>query len=390
MDSEKTTDEATVRGSEVPLLSKTKESWQPIITKDASSTTGQKCSSSPDPKSSIEVELKLLEPGTKKEEKQTSWRKFRGIILAITAALQFSLSALIIKVLNYHPFNLGVWRFLIMMIIPLPFIAHAVFLKKQKIFHNLYAAKNCSSTLFFLTVQAAVGSNSLVLLFYALQRLNVADTLVISTSAPVFVTILAFLLLGEKTGVFPIFMAFLTLCGVTVIAKPPIITGASTYDQNLMFGAILSFGSMTCLASCYIIIRYIRTVHHALVNFCFSVWGFVESVIMAQVLGVLCYPQSLLEVGLIFATAFLAFFAQTCLTLALKYEEAGPVSLVRTTEILFAFMWQFLLLGVVPDIFSILGAFLVIMAVILTAAKKIIANLPEDSKYRRLFWILLI
>lgn len=225
--------------------------------------------------------------------------------------------------------------------------------------------------LFVTQIQAIVLSNSLVLLFYALQRLNVADALVISTSAPVFVTLLAFLFLGEKSGFFPLIMAIFTLCGVGIIARPPIITGAANYDNNLMvslmefayfycliftlyffqMGAALSFASMLSLATTYVIIRYLRTVNHALINLCFSMFGFLECVVIASYLEVLCLPKNLTEVLLITASAVLAFFAQTCITLALKYEEAGPVSLIRCTEILFAFMWQLIFLGVTPDLF---------------------------------------
>lgn len=108
---------------------------------------------------------------------------------------------------------------------------------------------------------------------------------------------------------------------------------------------------MLCLATSYIIIRYLRTVHHAVVNFFFSAWGFFQCVSIAYYLDVLGLPKNCTEVFLIIATAVLAFSAQTFLTLGLKYEQAGPVSLVRTTEILFAFGWQLIFLGVVPDLF---------------------------------------
>ena len=91
--------------------------------------------------------------------------------------------------------------------------------------------------------------------------------------------------------------------------------------------------------------------HHALVNLCFSTWGFIECFVIANYLQVLQIPNSVTEVILIFTTALLAFFAQTCITLALKYDQAGPVSLIRTSEILFAFLWQLIFLGVSPDLF---------------------------------------
>jgi drug/metabolite transporter (DMT)-like permease len=108
---------------------------------------------------------------------------------------------------------------------------------------------------------------------------------------------------------------------------------------------------MLCLASNYVILRHLRTVNHALLNLIFSFWGFSESLIISLWLGVLEFPESGRDILLIIVSAFLSFFAQTCLTLALKYELAGPVSLLRTTEVIFAFVWQLLFLGVIPDIF---------------------------------------
>jgi hypothetical protein len=84
-----------------------------------------------------------------KNKKQKGWRKYLGIMLTILAALQFSFSALIIKILNYHPFNLGVWRFFVMMLIPIPFLWYAIFWKKQKVFKILWPV---NSTLIYLGV----------------------------------------------------------------------------------------------------------------------------------------------------------------------------------------------------------------------------------------------
>jgi len=90
---------------------------------------------------------------------------------------------------------------------------------------------------------------------------------------------------------------------------------------------------MVLLTIHYVALRYIRSVHHALVNLFFALWGLAECIVVACVMGVLEVPKDFREVGLIITTAFLAFFAQTCITLALKYEQAGPVALVRTSEV---------------------------------------------------------
>ena len=68
--------------------------------------------------------------------------------------------------------------------------------------------------------------------YLSLAYLSIGDTSVISYSSPILVTILAHFLLGEKTGIVPIFSTILALCGVIVITQPPILTGQSDFDTE--------------------------------------------------------------------------------------------------------------------------------------------------------------
>lgn len=70
--------------------------------------------------------------------------------------------------------------------------------------------------------------------FYALQRLDVADALVIGSCQPVFVTLAAYFFLGEACGVLPIFTALLSIVGVGVISRPPILTGQESFDRDAL------------------------------------------------------------------------------------------------------------------------------------------------------------
>lgn len=77
-------------------------------------------------------------------------------------------------------------------------------------------------------------SAALFFLFFALQRLDVADTLVIGSCQPVFVTLIAYFFLGEACGVIPVFTALLSIVGVGVIVRPPILTGEDSFDLDTL------------------------------------------------------------------------------------------------------------------------------------------------------------
>ncbi|CAL8144799.1 unnamed protein product [Orchesella dallaii] len=326
-------------------------------------------------------------PKEPQEPQQSGITRFLGIFLTAAAALQFSLSALIIKILNYHPFNLGVWRFGAMSFFPMLFIIYKFFSKKENVFKGLWPPGRTTA---FLILQAIIGSNSILLAFFGFKYLSIADTTVISTSASIFVTFVAFVLLGEKLGVVPILTAMLAVIGVWIISKPSIITGAEGINEEIIIGIFLSVCSMVLLTIHYVILRYIRAVHHTLVTLSFAIWGLIECVVVSFAIGVLEAPKTLEEVGLLLATAALAFSAVTCLTLALKYEQAGPVALVRTIEVVFAFLWQYIFLDVQPGMLSGIGAAMVLVGVFITSGRKIVISLPKDHKCKKIFAFLML
>ncbi|CAG7821849.1 unnamed protein product, partial [Allacma fusca] len=101
------------------------------------------------------------------------------------------------------------------------------------------------------------------------------------------------------------------------------------------------------------------------------------------------FPHTGMDWFLACTLAAFAFAGQSFFTQALKYEEAGPVSLIRTSEVIFTFLWQMIFLNQLPDIFSIVGALTIIFGVVVTTVRKWIEELPEEHDLRVKFWFLL-
>ena len=85
-----------------------------------------------------------------------------------------------------------------------------------------------------MQLRAFFGCGAVILHYTALQYMDVADSTVIVFSTPVFVTFIAHFLLGEDIGIINVFSAVLTLIGVTVIVRPPFLTGAEHFDDKLL------------------------------------------------------------------------------------------------------------------------------------------------------------
>lgn len=70
-------------------------------------------------------------------------------------------------------------------------------------------------------------------------------------------------------------------------------------------------------------------------------------------------------------------FGQLLLTISLKLENAGPVSLARTIDIVMAFVYQICILNQHPQISSIIGALIICFGVVMLALRKWYQQKPE-------------
>jgi len=85
------------------------------------------------------------------------------------------------------------------------------------------------------------------------------------------------------------------------------------------------------------------------VTFCYGIEGTIECVILAVSFGVFEFPRTGLEWGLLVGLIMFTWGGQTALILALQLEQCGIVSLINSLDTCFAFIFQFIFLGVVPD-----------------------------------------
>lgn len=99
------------------------------------------------------------------------------------------------------------------------------------------------------------------------------------------------------------------------------------------------------------LMRYLQNVHYSIINLTSGVWGTLQSAGLALFLDKLTFPRSPTEALIVTGAGLVFSVGQNFLALSLQLEHAGPVSLLRTSEVIFAFGWQLLFLNVVPDSF---------------------------------------
>lgn len=309
--------------------------------------------------------------------KRISWKSnpYLGITLAFISSFFFSICSVIVKwMVSVHPMELAAFRFVGVL---LPSIPIAIW-RRENVFPK--------GKRLMLILRSVVGTTGLMLSFYAFRHMPLADASVIVFSVPVFVAIFALVFLKEPCDAFSILTICLTLTGVLLITRPISIFGSSVpslgSEENVrtdIWGGVAAFSATLFGANAYILLRVLKGLHFSVIMINFGVYALIETIFVSWYLGVLCLPQCGTERLLILALGIFSFSGQILLTISLQLEQAGPVSIARSADIVFAFIWQVLFFKEVPNIYSIVGAIFVTSSVILIGLRKWATNLPDNS-----------
>ncbi|XP_053635556.2 solute carrier family 35 member G1 [Cherax quadricarinatus] len=297
-----------------------------------------------------------------------------GLFMAVFSSLFFSLCSVIVKILSdVSPMELAVFRFIGILLPTLPLIIRrgdTPFPRGLRL---------------MLVLRGLVGATSLMLQFYAFRHMPLADASVIVFSVPVFVAVFARVFLGEPCGLFHGVVILLTVAGVILIARPPLLFGSlsDAYTLENWWGAAAAIGGTVVAANVYVILRVLKGLHFSVIMTNFAVIALLLTPVVSWLRGDICIPRCGSERYLILAIGAFSFGGQILLTKALQLEQAGPVSIARTADVVFAFIWQAIFFHELPDRLSLLGALLVTSCVLLTGFRKWVMSLPETSATRR-------
>ncbi|VEN46646.1 unnamed protein product [Callosobruchus maculatus] len=303
---------------------------------------------------------------------------YLGLILATLSSLFFSLCSVIVKwMTDVDPMALAAYRYVGVLLPAIPIVIY----RQEKVFPP--------GKRIMLLLRSFTGTASLMLSFYAFRHMPLADASVIVFSVPVFTGIFARMFLKEPCGLFNVFSVILTLIGVIFITRPTIIFGnmvnslGDTGQRPEMWGAVAAFSATLFGANAYVLLRALKGIHFSVIMVNFGAFALCQCLLVTVIIGALCLPPCGLDRYLIVALAFFSFLGQILLTLALQMEQAGPVAIARSSDIVFAFMWQVLFFNEIPNKYSVGGAILVMSSVLLTGLRKWILAMPQDASIRR-------
>ncbi|MCV6594271.1 MAG: DMT family transporter [Silicimonas sp.] len=208
-----------------------------------------------------------------------------------------------------------------------------------------------------------IGSTAMGLSFAGLGILPLSEVKAIQYVVPIFVVILAALILGEQVRKFRLTAVALGLVGVMIILWPRLTVFSGEADPRLALGALMVLGGSFCAALAQVMVR--QMVAHerpAAIVFWFSV--------AASVLAFFSLPfgwvvPSAGALGALVAAGLTGGVAQIFGTNAYRFADASIVAPFDYVSVLVAIGLGYVLFGEVPTGSMILGSIIVIAAGVL-------------------------
>ena len=313
------------------------------------------------------------------QQVQSTFKHYKGIVLALTSSIFFTLTAVIVKHLkDIHPGEMACFRFAGILLFTVPMLITAE-----------VAPFGLPDKRHFLLLRGIAGATSLYLRYAALRYLPIANATVIVLSMPVFVSIFARIFLKEPCGVFHCIAIGITIIGIGFTANIGALIGMTESEgkdrSGEITGLIYSMGATLVGASVYVFVRKVKEVHNSVILFNFSLVAVIETAILTGLDHGFTLPKEGYTPWLLMLLCVLSFYAQLLLTKALQVEEAAIVSVTRSSaEVVCAFVFQILIFQHTPDMYACIGGLIVLSSVLLISARKWVLTLPSNHMGRRL------
>jgi drug/metabolite transporter (DMT)-like permease len=206
-----------------------------------------------------------------------------------------------------------------------------------------------------LITRGAFGFVALSLFYFSVVNLPLADASVIQYTNPVWVVLLAALLLGERAGLGQALVLIACLLGVVLITQPTFLFGGDARLPPLYVGLAL-FGAF-CSACAYVTIRKLTDEHPLVIVFYLPLVTVIGTI---PLIGPAAVWPTAMEWVVLAGVGITTQIAQIYMTRGLQLEPAGRATAVGYLQIVFAGMWGALFFAEYPDALSLTGAALIV------------------------------
>ncbi|MDO4616087.1 MAG: DMT family transporter [Lachnospiraceae bacterium] len=271
--------------------------------------------------------------------------KFQGICCIIMAAFFFSLMSLFVRLSGDLPvMEKAFFRNAVAAIVAL-----VMLLRAEEGF------RPGKGNLPFLVLRSVFGTAGIVANFYAIDHMAISDANMLNKLSPFFAIIMSYFLLKEKAGRKEWAAVAAAFAGALLVIKPSFSAGA----VPSLVGVLGGFSAGVA----YTFVRLLgkKGERGPVIVFFFSTFStlFVLPFMIADF-----EPMTMQQFFLLLGAGAAAAGGQLSITAAYSKAPAREISVFDYSQILFAALLGFLVLGELPDVYSFIGYIVIIAAAV--------------------------
>ncbi|MGL5414695.1 MAG: DMT family transporter [Clostridium sp.] len=269
--------------------------------------------------------------------------KNKAIILILITAFSFALMGVFVKLAgNRIPsIEKSFFRNLVSCVVAFYFV--------RKSGDRLFGKKENRK---FLIGRALLGTIGIIANFYAIDNLVLSDANMLNNLSPFIVIIFSAIFLREKITKKQIGILCVAFFGSLFIIRP-------SFSMTVI-PALVGLLSAVCAGGAYTFVRFLGNKEKGpTIVFFFSFFSIVVTLPFVVFDFTPFTPE---ELFFLLMSGVVASIGQFALTTAYKYAPAKEISIYNYTQILFSALFGFFIFSQIPDIYSIIGYFIVIGA----------------------------
>jgi drug/metabolite transporter (DMT)-like permease len=267
-----------------------------------------------------------------------------GNLFAFSGALILSFDTLLLRIVGGDPLRIALWRGVLM---ALSGVCAYCILRRFKT-----ARVSLINGQIGMVVAALYGVAS-ALFVTSTTLTSIANMLVIISTTPLWAAAGSALLLGEIAPLRTWIAAFVAFLGMAVVAWPGLESGTWKGDATALLTAV-------CMAGAFIASR--KT--HANLALAPAVGGLLSAVLIFPFVGTFQFDHTSQSLVMVVEGAGLVPIALGLIAIAPRYLPASQVGLFLLMETVLGPIWVWTALGERPDNYTLVGAAIVLMTLI--------------------------
>ncbi len=268
----------------------------------------------------------------------------KGIFCIIIAGFGFALMSLFVKLSGDLPsMQKGFFRNIIAVFISsIPLIKH---------WRVINIPRNSTGWLVLIS-RSVFGTIGLVLNFYAISHISLADSSIIQKLSPFIIIILSYIFFKEEMTRFQVFAIIIAFIGITLIIKP-------SGNNIISMGALAALLGALCAGIAYTCVRYLGT-HNISGEFIIFFFSSLSSLMLLPYLILDYRTMTYYQLSMLLLAGISATIGQYGVTFAYKFAAAKNISVFDYSQVLFSGIFGYMFFGEFPDFQSLIGYIIVI------------------------------